>query len=146
MAVALHVAADDRAVENVEGGEEGGGAMAFVVVRHRCQTAALHRQAGLGPVERLDLRFLVDRQHHRVLRRFDVEPDDILDPGREGRVVGQLELAEAMRRQTVLLPDPMHHRSSAGYRSDLRGRRGRQTAEARSTRCSSGPSPAPSSE
>ena len=34
MAVALHVAADDRAVEHVEGGEQGGGAVPLVVVGH----------------------------------------------------------------------------------------------------------------
>ena len=34
MAMALHVAADDGAVEHVERGEQRGGAVALVVVRH----------------------------------------------------------------------------------------------------------------
>src|SRR5258707_11333903 len=35
MAVTFHVVTDDGAIENVEGGEERRGAIAFVVVRHR---------------------------------------------------------------------------------------------------------------
>jgi hypothetical protein len=36
-------------------------------------------QAGLGAVERLDLRLLIDRQHHCMRRR--VEADDLPEPG-----------------------------------------------------------------
>ena len=53
--MALHVAADDGAIENVEGGEQRRGAMAFVVVGHGSGTTLLHRQTGLGAVKRLDL-------------------------------------------------------------------------------------------
>src|SRR4051794_22155164 len=52
MAVALHVAADDGPVEDVERSEQGRCAMALVVVGHRAGSAFLHRQAGLGAVER----------------------------------------------------------------------------------------------
>ena len=48
VAMALHVAADDGAVENVEGCEQRGGAVTFVVVRHRPGAAGLHRQTRLG--------------------------------------------------------------------------------------------------
>ena len=44
--MALHVAADDLAVENVEGGEQRRCAMPFVVVGHRAGAALLHRQPG----------------------------------------------------------------------------------------------------
>ena len=54
MAVALHVAADDGAVEHVERSEQGRGAMALVVVRvrsaarrHGCSVAA-HRALAAG--------------------------------------------------------------------------------------------------
>ena len=53
---ALHAAPDDLALEHVEGGEQGGRAMPLVVVGHGAKTALFHRQAGLGAVERLDLR------------------------------------------------------------------------------------------
>src|SRR4051812_38802900 len=60
--VSLHVAADDGAVEDVEGGEQRGCAVTFVVVGHRSGAARLHRQTGLGAVERLDLALLIDRK------------------------------------------------------------------------------------
>ena len=39
--MALHVAADDGAVEDIEGGEQGRGAVALVVMRHRAGAAGL---------------------------------------------------------------------------------------------------------
>ena len=50
-----HALADHRAVEHVERGEQGGGAVALIVVGHGAGAALLHRQAGLRAVERLDL-------------------------------------------------------------------------------------------
>ena len=60
MPMALHVAADDRSVEHVERGKERGRPVALIIVRHRAGPALLERQAGLGPVERLKLAFLVE--------------------------------------------------------------------------------------
>src|SRR5205814_8529230 len=65
--MALHVAADDGAVENVvKGGEQRGCAVALVVVGHGPGAALLHRQAGLSAVERLDLALLIDREDDRM--------------------------------------------------------------------------------
>ena len=108
MPVALHVAADDGAVEDVEGGEQRGGAVALVVVRHRPGAARLHRQSRLGAVERLDLALLVDREDDGVGGRIDVEADDVLELLGELRVVRQLERADAMRRELVGLEDALH--------------------------------------
>jgi hypothetical protein len=105
--VALHAAADDAAVENVQRGEQRGGAVALVIVGHGATAAALERQSGLGAVERLDLA-LVERQHHGVRRRVDVEADDIAQLGGELGIGGQLELADAMRLQPVRAPDALH--------------------------------------
>ena len=60
MSVPGHAAPNDGAVEDVEGGEQGGSAVADVIVCHGAATAALQRQTGLGPIERLDLALLVD--------------------------------------------------------------------------------------
>src|SRR6476646_4192316 len=91
MAVTLHVAADDSAVEDVESREQRGGAVAFVVVRHCPSAARLHRQPRLGAVERLDLALLIDRQNDRMGGRIDVETNNVLELRRELRVGRQLE-------------------------------------------------------
>ena len=108
MAVTLHVAADDSAVEDVESREQRGGAVAFVVVRHRPSAARLHRQPRLGAVERLDLALLIDRQNDRMGGRIDVETNNVLELRRELRVGRQLEGANAMRRQSVRFEDALH--------------------------------------
>jgi hypothetical protein len=104
------------------------------------ESASLHRQAGLGSIERLDLRLLVDQQHHRMLRRVDIEPNHALDLLGEGRIVRELELPPAMRHEARLAPDDVdfrpryarrrRHERSADLSSDLWRRRGQQAAEA----------------
>ena len=89
MPVALHAAADHGAVEHVERGEQRRGAVALVVVGHGAGAALLHRQAGLGAVERLDLALLVDRQHDGVGGRIDIEADDVAQLAR--RTSGSFE-------------------------------------------------------
>lgn len=69
MAMALHAAADDLALQHVEGGEQGGRAVALVVVGYGPRAALLQRQARLGAVKRLDLGLLIDRQDDGVGRR-----------------------------------------------------------------------------
>ena len=112
MAVALHAAADHRAFQDIQCGEQGRRAVAFVIVGHRACAALLHRQAGLGAVERLDLAFLVDRQHHRVRRRIDVKADHVPQLVGELRVIRELELAHPVRRETVAVPDALHGRNA----------------------------------
>src|SRR5215211_2885063 len=52
-AMAGQAFADDLAGCHVEGGEQGGGAVALVVMGHGAGAAFLEGQAGLGAVERL---------------------------------------------------------------------------------------------
>src|SRR5215471_18984804 len=61
--------ADHGAVEQVERGEEGGSAVALVVMGHGPAAALLKRQPRLSPVQRLDLALLIDAEHDRVLGR-----------------------------------------------------------------------------
>src|SRR4029077_9949671 len=60
MPMARHAAADDLAFEHAERGEQGRRAVAFVIVREGCAFPPLQRKTRLGPVERLDLAFLLD--------------------------------------------------------------------------------------
>jgi hypothetical protein len=61
MPVAAHTLSDDPALQHVERGKQCRGTIPLVVVRHRSAAALLHRQVGLGAVERLDLRLFVNR-------------------------------------------------------------------------------------
>ena len=81
MAVSLHTLPNDLAFEHVEGGKQGRGAVALVIMGERAAAPGLYRQTRLGAVERLDLRFLIDRKHDGMGRRINIEPDDILQLG-----------------------------------------------------------------
>jgi hypothetical protein len=108
MPVALHVAADDRSVEHVHRGEQGGRPVALVVVGHGSGATLLERQARLRAVERLDLAFFVDGKDDGVRGRIDVEPDDVAQSVNELGVFRQLELLDAMRLEPVGAPDALH--------------------------------------
>ena len=114
MAVALHVAADDGAVEHVEGGEQRRRAVTLVVVGHGAGAALLHRQAWLSAVERLDLALFVDRENDGMGGRVDVEADNVLEFLRELRVVRQLERPDVMRGELV---SPVGQRAPAAVTS-----------------------------
>src|SRR5438067_9211086 len=131
MAVALHVAADHGAVEHVERGEQGGGAVALIVVGHGAGAPLLQRQSGLGAIERLDLALLVERKDDRVSGRIDIEPDHVAQLLDELGIARQLELPDAVRLKTVGAPDALdrtdtdpdlsrHHRRGPVGRLDRR--------------------------
>jgi hypothetical protein len=77
-------------------------------MRHGAAAALLHRQAGLGAIERLYLALFIDRENNGMRRRVHVEPDDVSQLGGKLRVVGQLEQARPMRLQAVPAPDALH--------------------------------------
>ena len=111
---------DDAAFEHGEGGEQGDRAVSFIVVGHGAAAPLLQRQAGLGAIESLDLAFLVHRQHESVLRRIDVEADDVAHLGSKLRVVGQLELPDLMGSQAMAAQNAMH-RTDADHAGRGRG-------------------------
>jgi hypothetical protein len=53
--------------------------MAEVDMRHPLHVAQAHGQQWLRPFQSLDLRLLVDIEHHRLVRRGSVEADDVAD-------------------------------------------------------------------
>src|SRR5438874_10702975 len=59
---------------------------------HGAAAPGLDRQSRLGAVERLDLRFLVDRQNHGMRRRVHIEPDNVFDLLGEGGIVDRLNV------------------------------------------------------
>src|SRR5438445_9453351 len=68
VAVARIARADDGPLQGVQGGEQGGGAVALVVMRHRSTTPLLERQSGLRTVQGLGARLLVNTQNNRLIR------------------------------------------------------------------------------
>jgi hypothetical protein len=84
---------------------------ALVVVRHRSGAALLHRQPGLGAIERLDLALLVDRQHQGLVRRIEVKAHDVLYLLDESTVARDLERFDAMRLELVRFPYPLNARA-----------------------------------
>ena len=69
--------ADDRALMDIEGREQGRGAVTFVVVGQGSSLTRFQRQTRLGAVQCLDLAFLIDRKHDGLLWRVEIPPDHI---------------------------------------------------------------------
>src|SRR5215470_9230246 len=80
----------------------------FVVMGHGLAAPGLDLQSGLGAVERLDLAFFIDRQHHRMGRRIDIEPNNISELVGKAGIARALEAAQPVRLQFVRLPDALH--------------------------------------
>ena len=89
-AVALVQGADDLPGLDVQRGVEARGAVALVVVGRALGRAGQHRQRRRGAVQRLDLRLLIDAQHHRPLGRVQIQAADVVDLLDELRVLGEL--------------------------------------------------------
>jgi len=71
--------ADHLAALHVQRREQRGGPVAHVVVGPALHLSRPHRQKRLRPVQRLDLRLLVGAEHQSLVRRVEVEPDDVPD-------------------------------------------------------------------
>lgn len=90
---------EDLAGGDLEGGKQGGGAVALVIVALAGQCPPIRQlQIALRPFERLDRGLLVDTQDNRLGRRIDIEPDNIGGLGRERRIVA---LAPGLARGKV---------------------------------------------
>ena len=155
MAVARPALGQDPAGGDVQGSEEGGGAVADVAVRDALGVAEPEGQEGLGALQGLALALLVDAQDQGMVGRMKVEADDIMDLLDEEGIGGEPEcfcrwgwmlnavqtrwtvdletpVASAMERQVQCVP-PSGGRVSSVFRSSVmrvssgmeRGRPGR---------------------
>lgn len=68
---------DHRTVGYVQGGKKRGGAMADVVVDHTLDEAQTYGQQRLAAIKGLDLHCLINKKHNCLIRRGEVEPDDV---------------------------------------------------------------------
>jgi hypothetical protein len=101
-------ATQDFAAGGVQRREQVCGPMTGVVMGALFGLRERHGQQRLCPIEGLDLRLLVDRQHHGVNRRVEVEPDHIDHLLLEVRIGGELKCALPMRLKIVLSPQCGH--------------------------------------
>lgn len=101
VAMPLHVAADHGPVEHIERRKERGGAVAFVIMGHGARSPLLERQTGLGSVEGLKLALLIERQDDRVGGWRDIKADDVAELVDELRIIGKLELPNAVRLEAM---------------------------------------------
>lgn len=102
-------AADHGPRLHVEGSEQIGRALAAIVVGPALGLAGPHRQHGGRAGQRLDLRFLIDAQHHGAVGRGHVQADDITHLVDEGGIGRQLEGLGPVRLQAEGAPDPRDH-------------------------------------
>ncbi len=73
--------------------------MAHVVVRDAFDVPQPHRQHRLGTLQGLYLALLVHTQHQRMIRRIQIQADDVAHLLDEERIGGELEALGAMRLQ-----------------------------------------------
>src|SRR6202040_3513896 len=66
---------------HIERGKERGRPVPLIVVGAPFGLPWSHWQQRLGAIQRLDLRFLIDAEHQRVVRRVEIEADDVAHPG-----------------------------------------------------------------
>ncbi len=107
--------ADDFAGRDFERGKERRGAVALIIMGHGSGAAFLQKQARLGPVERLNLAFLIDCQHKRRLRRVEVEADGVLDLNGEFGIGRNLKTFDEMRLEIAFGPDALRARMADAY-------------------------------
>ena len=96
------------AIEHVEGGEQGGGAVAIIIVRYAFEVTQAHRQQRLGPLQRLHLALLVYAQHQRIVRRIELQAHDVAHFLHKERIGGKLEALGAMRLNAEQGKHPRH--------------------------------------
>lgn len=77
MTMRLSGLCDHLTVGDVERPEQGRRPMPNIIVGDAFRVTQPERQDRLGPFQRLDLGILVDGQHHGIVGRIQVEPDDV---------------------------------------------------------------------
>jgi hypothetical protein len=97
---------DDRAVGDIECGKERGRPVARVIVGKGRVQAGLSSAAGpTGCGPKLNLALFIAAKDQRMLRRLEIESDDVRQLFGKVRIVGDLESPAQMRLESVLLPD-----------------------------------------
>src|SRR4030067_2236916 len=96
--------ADHPAVEHAQRRKQGRFAVALLIVCHRPAAPFLHRKTGLRPVEGLDLTLLVNAQNKGLVRRIEIQADNVAELLNEVLIAAELEGLDQMPLVVVVLP------------------------------------------
>ena len=115
MAVPAETLADDFAIQNIERGKQGRGAVAHIVMGPCAAAAGLERQTGLGAIECLNLALLIDTEHDRLVRRIEIDAHHVGELFDKAFVPRKLERPLLMRLEAVQVPDPLHRLETKAF-------------------------------
>src|SRR5450755_715955 len=104
--MAVPALAQHTSVESIQSGEQSGCSMPLIIVCHGFATTLLHRQTGLRTIQCLNLTLLIDGKHNRLLRRIEIQADNVFEFFGKLRIVADLERLCAVGFQTVRMPHP----------------------------------------
>lgn len=82
---------------HVQSGKQRGGPEAPIVVRASRDLSRAHRQQRQHPVQRLNLGFLIHTLHQRLVRRMQVQAEDVPDLLDKEQILGEFEGFGPMR-------------------------------------------------
>lgn len=92
----------DQAGGHFQRGKQRGRAVALVFMIEAGERLAVGQlQPALGAFQRLEMGLFVHTQHHRVLRRVQVQPDDVGDLPRKARIGADAPAAPPFQRDSV---------------------------------------------
>lgn len=117
MPVLIFNTADQASLKIVQRGEQPDGAVAYIIVRLRADMADAQRQPRLGAFKCLHLAFFIKAEHQRLVRRVQVESDNVPEFLFKIRVIGQFEGASQVRFQVIGRPEFVHAGSRNSSRS-----------------------------
>jgi len=104
-AVSAVTTADDFTGGRVQSREQRGGAVTLVVMGPAFRLSRSHRKQGLGAIQCLDLRLLIDTEHDGPLRRVQIQTHNIADFLDEQGVAREFEGFGPMRFESKRPPN-----------------------------------------
>src|SRR6202008_4093947 len=108
MTVARLALGEHRAGGDVQGGKQSGGAVADVIMSNTLDVPQAHRQHRWGTVQGLNLALFIDAEHQSVIRRVQVEADDVTHLLDKERIGGELKTAGSVGLHAKGLKDAVH--------------------------------------
>jgi hypothetical protein len=108
MPVALHAAADHRAVQHVERRKQRRRAMHYPIVGHGGTASGFERSSQLRAIKRLDLALLVVGQDNGLRRGIEVETHHVDQLVAKMWIARPLDAANPVRLEVVRAPNALH--------------------------------------